>query len=274
MCPRLIHLYGPVWVASYGVMIAIGFLVFLLCTLYHPIRRRFIDETIYQNALFIGLFSGIIGGRVGAVLTDWSAFSDNWIEIFYPWVGGFMVLGSIIGVLLIAPWYLRMHKVPILPILDLASLYAPLMQSIARFGCFFSGCCYGLPLDNVTWYAVRFTDPAGSAPLGVWLHPAQLYVSLASFIIFLLIQAVYRTVTVKRGQLVFLYLTLESASRFIVDFWRGDRGDLVFVSGCGKYGVSLSQPQVWNGIFFFIALALFIIVSCMQKRADYRDDIA
>ncbi len=274
MCPRLIHLYGPVWVASYGVMIAVGFLVFLLCTIYHPIRKRFISENIYQNALFIGLLAGIVGGRVCAILTDWPSFSDNWVEIFYPWVGGFMVLGSFIGVLLVASWYLRVNRVPILPILDLAALYGPLMQAIARFGCFFSGCCYGIPVSETAWYAVQFTDPAGSAPLGIWLHPTQIYASLASFVTFLIIQSLYSTISVKRGQLASLYLMLESVARFAVDFWRDDRGNLLSVSFLGNDIAMLSQPQIWNAVFFVIACVAFLVVTITQPRAGYRDEVS
>lgn len=270
MCPRLIHLYGPVWIASYGVMIALSFLVFLLCTLYHPIRKKFISEEMYQNALFIGLFSGIMGGRILGVITEWESFSNNWIEIFYPWVGGFMVLGSIIGVLSIAPLYLYYNRIQILPLLDLAALYGPLMQAIARFGCLFSGCCYGIPATTDAWYAVQFSDPVGAAPLGIWLHPTQLYASLASFVIFLLMQIMYRNTQIKRGQLIFSYLTLESLARLAVDFWRDDRGNLTVFTFVNDYTVSLSQAQILSGLFLLLSLIGLLIVTVQQPLASYR----
>ncbi len=272
MCPHLIHIYGPVWIASYGVMIALGFVVFIFCTLYHPIRKQFATEENYQNVLFIGLLSGLIGGRVLAVLTDWPSFADNWIEIFFPWVGGLMVLGSIMGILLVVPWYLRLYKIPILPILDLAALYGPLMQAVARFGCFFSGCCYGIPVAETAWYAVRFSDTAGSAPLGIWLQPTQIYASLASFGIFLIIQAVFYTMSVRRGQLIFLYLTLESIARFTVDFWRGDRGDLVSISFLGSNIATISQAQ-WLSLLFGVGAFIgFVFVTMQQPLARYRSE--
>ena len=122
MYPRLIQVYGPLWIRSYGLMIAIGFLVFLYLTYNHSFRKKIIDGGVYLNVVFIGLIAGIIGGRFLFVLCSWHEFADNWLEIFYPWVGGFIVLGSIIGVLLVVPFYLiikvitkAITKLPIAP---------------------------------------------------------------------------------------------------------------------------------------------------------------
>lgn len=78
---------------------------------------------------------------------------------------------------------------------------------------------------------------------------------------------------VKRGQLITLYLMLESAARFTVDFWRDDRGDLFSVTFLGDNLGNISQPQLWNGVFFLIALGLFLTVTIMQPRADYRVEV-
>jgi len=43
MYPRILHIYGPLWINSYGVMIALGVLVFAVLTLHNPIRKKIID---------------------------------------------------------------------------------------------------------------------------------------------------------------------------------------------------------------------------------------
>src|SRR4029434_7597125 len=63
----------------------------------------------------------------------------------------------------------------------------PLGQAIGRIGCLMAGDDYGRP-TSVPW-AVVFTDPdagrIGGAPLGVPLHPVQLYESLVCLALFL-----------------------------------------------------------------------------------------
>ena len=213
MFPRILHLYGPLWIHSYGVMIALGFTVFLWLTYRHPTRIKLISGELYLNTVFLGLLSGIIGGRLLFVITEWEYFLHHPFNIIAPWEGGLVVLGAIIGVLVVVPAYLVYHKIKALELIDLTCLYAPLMQAIARFGCLFAGCCYGKVALDLPW-AVTFTNPDGFAPLHLPLHPTQMYLALASFSIFLALPLFKKIVVTKPGQLTFIYLILESISRF------------------------------------------------------------
>lgn len=226
MFPRILHIYGPLWINGYGLMIALGFLLFIWLTFKEIKNNNLASSDIFFNTIFWGLISAILGGRIFYTLTDWNAYSQNWIEILYPWAGGFSVIGSILGVLIVLPWYLKKHQIVVLPFFDILAKYAPLLQSIARFGCFFAGCCYGEIAENLLW-AVTFTNPNGLAPLYVPLHPTQIYSSILSFLIFLIVYilAKYKH---KPGQILFSYLFLESISRFFIDFFRGDRDFISF----------------------------------------------
>jgi len=229
MFPRLLHIYGPLWVHSYGTIIAIGFLVFLFITYRHPKRTLLISGEQYLDTLFLGLLAGIVGGRILFVISDWYYFWEHPLDSILPWVGGFTVLGSIIGILITIPPYLHYHKIPILPLLDLVSQFAPLLQAISRIGCLMAGCCYGILAPTIPW-AITFTNPESTIPpylLGLPLHPTQIYLSLASFGIFLFLYFFSHLFVSKAGQLTCIYLILESLSRFTIDFWRGDRGDLI-----------------------------------------------
>ncbi|MFH1831634.1 MAG: prolipoprotein diacylglyceryl transferase family protein [bacterium] len=260
MFPRLIHIYGPLWIQSYGVMIAIGFLAFLYCTYRHPLRKRLVSGEVYLNAVFLGLIAGIFGGRILFVLTDFREFASNWVDMFYPWIGGFSVLGSIIAVLVTVPLYLKKHikqEGQVLVIFDLAGVYGPLMQSIARIGCFLAGCCYGVPVGGHVWWAVTFTDSVGSAPLCIALHPAQIYSSLFLLGIFIVMRVLVANFMFRPGQLLFLYLILESIERFSVDFFRGDRGALTYL---------LSQVQMISIMLFAFALLGFLWVTLIQRK--------
>jgi phosphatidylglycerol---prolipoprotein diacylglyceryl transferase len=263
MYPRLLHIYGPLWIQSYGVMIAIGFIVFLLLTIQHPLRRRLIGKEEYLNILFWGLASGIFGGRLLFVITNPTVFSDNWLQIFYPWAGGFAVFGAIVGILIIIPFYLRWRGVPILPLCDLAALYAPLLQAIGRIGCFLAGCCYGAPAPGM-WWAITFTNPQCDAPLNIPLHPTQLYMSLASLCIFLILKRYAKQLLTIPGSVLFLFLILENVSRFTIDFWRGDRNPII--TSLWHNTITISQFQYFSLFGFLFAVVGFMVIRVQSQK--------
>ncbi|MFH1643877.1 MAG: prolipoprotein diacylglyceryl transferase [bacterium] len=272
MFPRILHIYGPLWINSYGVMIAIGFLVFMYLFYKDKKRKQIIDDELFFNTVFYGLIAGIVGGRLFAVVTDFELFRHNLIEIFYPWVGGFGITGSILGVLFFEYFYLKKNNIAVLPLFDRAVIYAPLMQSIARWGCFFAGCCYGKVSQNCA-YSVVFTNKEGLAPLNVPLHPTQLYFSFASFLIFLLMYFFFQKKFSKNGQLLFIYLTLESISRFYLDFYRGDR-EIDFIKCFGPVCFELSKIQVISFVIFIFAiigLVLVTVVRLSNKRLSNKN---
>jgi phosphatidylglycerol:prolipoprotein diacylglycerol transferase len=238
-------------------MIAVGFLAFLFLTTRHPLRKKLVGTEEYLDIVLLGLVSGIAGGRLLYVLTNLNQFADNWLQIFYPWIGGFTVIGAIFGVLTIVPFRLYSHKIPVLPMLDLATLYAPLMQAIARLGCFGAGCCHGAPAHNI-WWAITFTNPHGEAPLNIPLHPAQLYTSLASLTIFFILMGFSKRLLNHHGSMLCAYLALENTARFVIDFWRGDRDPFVASFFDGK--LTISQVQVFSLIGLIITGILLRII--------------
>lgn len=252
MNPRLLHLYGPLWVNSYGTMIAIGLAVFLLLSYRHPLRKKYIDGDLFLNGVMICLLTGLVGGRILFVLLNLPSYLNNWVEIFYPWAGGFALLGGVLAVPPTMIWYLRHHRVEVLPVMDLAALYVPLLQAISRVGCFLAGCCFGcLAPEGFSW-AITYTHPDSLAPLYVALHPTQLYSLGASLAIFFIVQGYYTLARPARGQIFFLYLILEGVARCMVDFWRGDVGQYA------QQGLHFGLINAYQGI----ACALVLIGVC------------
>ena len=252
MYPRILHIYGPLWINGYGSMIATGFLLFIYLTYKHPLRKKSLSGETYLNTLFAGLISAIIGGRFLFVISNLNMFKNNPLEIFYPWIGGFCLLGSILGILVTIPLYLRKQNIAVLPLADLISLYAPLLQAISRIGCFLAGCCYGIAINPSSILSVTFTNLESLAPLNIPLHPTQLYSSAASLLIFFILQAITTLKKVKVGIIFFLYLLLESIARFTVDFWRADR-DIIKSYFSGEFPLSLTQ---------LIAISIFVCTLC------------
>jgi phosphatidylglycerol:prolipoprotein diacylglycerol transferase len=103
---------------------------------------------------------------------------------------------------------------------------------------------YGSP-TQLPW-AVTFTDPdaarIGGAPLGVALHPVQLYESILCLLLFAFLVKLSRHKQFD-GEIILAYTFLYAISRFALEFFRGD-ADRGFV-----FGGLLSTSQ-------FIALIL------------------
>jgi phosphatidylglycerol:prolipoprotein diacylglycerol transferase len=96
-----------------------------------------------------------------------------------------------------------------------------------------AGCCYGRP-TSVPW-AITFTDPAAAAnvgtPLGVPLHPTQMYDAAAELLILVILLVTERKGRPFAGRTFWLYMLLYAISRFIIEFYRGDdRGVILGVS--------------------------------------------
>lgn len=223
----LFHLYGPLAIHSYGLMIAIGLLLFLV--LIHKDRRFYaLDlENRFSGILAIGIIAALLGGRLLFYFTHPEYFRQM-SDFFAFYYGGFSILGAVLGVLITLPLYLRHLNIPIIPFLDLIALYAPFLQSISRIGCFLAGCCYGLP-TSLPW-GIIYTDTESVAPLYVCLHPTQLYSAIGLMIIFALMYFGLQHIYKKTGQLICWYLLLIGAERFIVEFWRGDRASSALFS--------------------------------------------
>lgn len=258
MSRELLHLYGNLSIQSFGTIIAAGLFLFTWLVHRNPKRKALMSSEQFSQALFIGIFSGIIGGRLLYVASEY-ALMDSIFDFFRFWEGGFSILGTILAVLFTLTIYLKKTKVPFLPFLDLIALYGPLLQSISRLGCFVAGCCYGKAC-SLPW-AITYTDHHSSAPLHQAIHPTQLYSSIALFGVFIFIRFIAARYFTKPGQLITLYLMLAGAERFIVDFWRADQEYFSY-----PYLAALSMHQWIALCISTLAFFSFIMLSLGNKK--------
>lgn len=244
MCRELIHIYGPFSICSYGVMVLVGILLFSYLINRDRSFRSLMTYNQYMDVLIAGALAGLFGGRLLFILSNWYAL-HHWYEFFAVWDGGLSLLGSMIGILLLLPWYLNYLNISILPFFDLIAVYIPLLHGVARIGCLLSGCCYGSQTD-CPW-GIVYHSLSSDAPFGVCIHPVQLYSSFLLVLIFIFMRYFARGRWQRPGQLMLIYLLLVSAERFIIDFWRADR----------EYFIA--DHIHWLSLHQYIALCLGII---------------
>lgn len=246
---QLLSLYGPFAIQTFGLFIVIGIILFTILFLRDPRRKPLISSEQYYNLLTKSIIAGFIGGRLLYALSNWQSLDSFW-HIFAFWEGGYSLLGGILALIAIVPWYIMKMKIQILPLLDLVSIYAPLLQSVSRIGCFFAGCCYGLPLGTKSVFL-----PAACSHM----HPTQLYSSFLLFLIFVFLYFLGSKLFNKEGQITCVYLMLMSSERFLVDFWRGDRE-------FNLLSQALSIAQLIAGVLFVIGIGGLIYFTYFKTR--------
>jgi phosphatidylglycerol:prolipoprotein diacylglycerol transferase len=172
MWPSIEPLPGVrVW--SWGLFNGLAALAVLLAGL-REAPRRGVPRAVVLGLWPYAVLGGILGAHVYYLLAAnraaWSSW--GWAELLNP-VQGQAIQGGMLGGGLALWTYLRRAGRPILPVLDALAPGGAVAHALTRLGCFAAGCCYG-SRTGLPW-AVTFTDPRAGAPLGVPLHPAQLY---------------------------------------------------------------------------------------------------
>lgn len=225
MFPRLFEL-GPFTLHTYGLLLATAFLT-AITVLARLAEREGLTRNRAWDLGFVVIISALLGAKLLMILPQWSYYAaqpSRLLSIEF-WQAGGTFFGGLIGATLGSFLYLR--RFPDLDFWRIADSAAPaiaLGQAIGRVGCFSAGCDYGTP-SSLPW-AVTFTDAYAGAnvgvPLGIALHPAQLYESLGTLLLFLLLLWLHRRRGLP-GTVIFAYFIGYGLLRFVNEFFRGDQ---------------------------------------------------
>lgn len=218
MFPQLFRI-GSFSLPTYGALVAIAFLTALWLTSKFAKQRGLNSEKVVNLGVYCALI-GMLGAKVLMIAMD-PAYREHPAEIFTRETlqSAGIFYGGFIAALLFAFFYMRAQNMPVLSTADLFAPGVALGHGIGRLGCFSAGCCWGKP-TSLPW-AVTFTskDTTTGVPLGIPLHPTQLYEAFAEGIICLIL--IWRLKRGhKTGQIIGLYLLLYGMVRFAVEFLR------------------------------------------------------
>jgi phosphatidylglycerol:prolipoprotein diacylglycerol transferase len=219
-------------VYSYGVLLAAAYLAALQLAVVRA-RRLGIDGTKIMDLGIYLIIAALVGAKLMLIAIDFRYFVNQPREILSLVRAGGVFYGGLIAALAVAIWLVRRYDLRLWTTADLFAPGIALGHVIGRFGCLLAGCCYGRP-TSVPW-AITFTNPAAAAnvgtPLGVPLHPTQLYDAGAELLILIVLLLTERRGRPFAGRTFWLYVLLYGISRFIIEFYRGDdRGVILGVS--------------------------------------------
>jgi phosphatidylglycerol---prolipoprotein diacylglyceryl transferase len=222
MYPRLFE-FGPITVYTYGVLLAAAYLFGLQLARVRAKARGLDANRILDLGIYI-IISALIGAKLLLLITDFRTFAANPRELLTLARSGGVFYGGLILAVAVALFYIRKIGLPLWTTCDVFAPGIALGHVIGRFGCLFAGCCYGKE-THVPW-AITFHDQFAASnvgtPLGVPLHPTQLYEAGAELLILVLLLATERKGRTFPGRTFWLYMLLYAISRFIIEFYRGD----------------------------------------------------
>jgi len=237
---------GPVTVHSYGLMIAIAFLVSMYFASHSAKKADISPEKIADFGLVL-LISGIIGARLLYILTEIEYYRANPLEILMIWKGGLVFYGGFISALVCGLVFLKRNKIPVLKTCDHIIPYLALGHAIGRIGCFLNGCCFGKP-TNLPWGMIfPGGSIAGDTYSNIHIHPTQLYSVYTNFLIFAIL-LLFGNWKKFDGQILYLYFILYSVSRFLIEFVRVEPQVL--------FGLTMSQ--VVCVVLFLTGVVMYI----------------
>lgn len=141
---------------------------------------------------------------------------------FLGWMAtGFKEFGknNFIRCFILVPIYLviacKITKTDLKLMCDMVAPYPPLIQSIGKIGCFFTGCCYGYECHPIGIWNPRY---------GLYLFPVQLAESLVSFLIsIIIIKRNKKRNYIPDGKSYPIMLILFGSTRFILEFFRNNK---------------------------------------------------
>ena len=257
---------GELSIKWYGILISLGLLL-AMAYCFKRMKQFGLDGDKVTDAVFFGIFGGIIGARLYYIAFNIDQFKD-FKDMINIRQGGIAIYGGIIGAFLIGSIAAHMRKIKLPPLYDIASMGFLIGQGIGRWGNFFNHECFGcntnLPWGMTSGRIQNFltvnkemifekngivVDPMQP------VHPTFLYESLWCLLGFLLLHLYYK----KRkydGEMFLMYLCWYGFERMIVE---GLRTDSLML---GPIRVS----QMLAGILFTISLILLIVFRIRIKK--------
>lgn len=246
MYPELFSI-GPFTVHSFGLMMALGFVVGG-ATVYYEFRRQGMNpENVYWLTLAAAI-GGVLGSKIHYLLLHLDELQGDPLASAFSgaglvWYGGFM--GGLLAGLVVG----RLYRLDLARALDACAPGLAIGYAFGRLGCFLNGDDYGIP-STLPW-AMGFPDGAPPTPAGQTVQPTQLYESFFGVVIFLVLWYLRPRLKSKGGTFA-AFLVLAGLERFVVEFVRSPRGGQV------------QQQVLALGMAVIAATALII----MRRRAQ------
>jgi phosphatidylglycerol:prolipoprotein diacylglycerol transferase len=217
---------GPLTLRWYGLLIAAAVLIGVTLSQYLARFRHLNPDLIGDLAVWL-IIAAIPCARLYYVAFEWEQYVDNPASIFAIWRGGIAIHGAILGGVVAAIIFARLHKVSVWQLADVVAPSLILGQAIGRWGNFFNSEAFGIPTD-LPWKL--YIPPANRPPQYLnyeYFHPTFLYESLWNVLVFVILLSLFfwgvqHRRRLKPGTIALAYLIGYSSGRVWIEGLRTD----------------------------------------------------
>ncbi len=221
---------GPISVRWYGVMVALAIVVVVLWMVWQVRKGANLSYDTLFTAALVGIPSGVIISKLLHVIDNTIiaklhpelAVAGEVIDyIQHPALilggGGLTIYGAVLGAALGIWVYSKFSNFQFGYFADLIAPGIILSQAVGRVGCLLNGCCYGAPTS--LFCGIVYTDPDSYGPIGIAVHPTQIYEIVYNLIVFAVLLKLGRRFK-PDGSLFLIYMSLYALWRVGIGFLR------------------------------------------------------
>lgn len=229
--PEGFEIFG-IHISLVGILLAAAMFLGLFIT--ERLAKKTQQNTeIYLELAIRMVFAGVIGARIGYVLSHWQFFITDQGSVFNISDGGMSAGGAIIAGLLTSFMYCKKKKLSWLQICDTAMPGVLTGQILASIGCFLGRNMLGtysegtfamqVSLQDVDTKAVALSRAAGPMLQGDFLqvHPVALYETIILFVLLLVLIILWK-LNKMNGVILSVYLFVYGMMIFGMEFIRLD----------------------------------------------------
>lgn len=239
---------GPIAIHWYGIIIGVGIALALFLAVREGEKHQ-LDKDVFPDLLIWAIPIAIIFARMYYVIFQWDYYSQHPGDIVKIWQGGIAIHGALIGAILTAIIFTKLHKLSFWKIADIAAPSIILGQAIGRWGNFMNQEAHGGEVTRTFLENLQLPNFIIDQMYinGTYYHPTFLYESvwnIAGFIILIFLRKAH----LRRGELFLTYVIWYSVGRFFIE---GLRTDSLMLMG------NLRVAQVLSLVLIGGAIALW-----------------
>ena len=197
----------------------------------------------------------MIGSRLFYVIVNFNQFRSDPVDIIKIWQGGLVFYGAFLFACPVVIYIIHKKHLPFWKTVDISAPSIAIGHAFGRLGCLFAGCCYGKACD-LPW-AMTFAHPQTLAPIGIPLHPTQIYAAICNLTIFIILMAIRSRMRFD-GQLFLIYVMLYGIARSVIEIFRGD----------DRGGMILGMFSVAQVIGLSITIMSLMLMMYLRQRYD------
>ncbi len=246
----------------YGIFFYFGIALAATVAILLSHKKQIAWYDVAYSAVYV-MIGAVLGAKILFLAVSFQQIIAEQIPLEAVIKGGFVFYGGLLGGaagLFIYLLQFRMQEQAV----RLCQLYAtvlPLGHAFGRVGCFFAGCCYGIPHDGL--FSHIYHVSMGNTPLGVPLLAIQLIEAACLLVLFGILLIAYLKSKPNSLTVVVLYIYAYSVIRFTLEFFRGD------IERGTYFGLSTSQ---WVSLLLLAGMIGYTIFICVirviQRRCD------